>query len=152
MKKDSEYLEKKSPAVIKVGVPTESDLFRAQHYQSDKAKQIKVEREPVSRPPVSHSKRLYNVCKKGASYVADTVVESGRLVYRGGKVEINIPLALKRYNPAQNKGFETPQQIVTPVPSPPPSYLLTKDLLTPTKIVSFIAYDSGSSATDTGST
>ena len=138
MKKDSEYLEKKSPAVIKVGVPTESDLFWAQHYQSDKAKQIKVEREPVSLPPVSHNKRLYNVCKKGASYVADTVVESGRLVYRGGKVEINIPLALKRYNPAQNKGFETPQQIVTPVPSPPPSYFLTKDLLTPTTIVSLL--------------
>ena len=60
------------------------------------------------------------------------------MVYRGGKVEINIPLFLKKYSPAQDKGFETPQQIVTLVPSPPLSYLLTKELLTPTTIVSLL--------------
>jgi hypothetical protein len=186
MKKDSEYLEKNSSAVIKVGVPTESDLLRAQDYQIDKAKQIKVESEPISPPavlrqegldkvqsqplpqpprwpgvanepcvsreerlyqvesqplsppPISHSKRLYNVCKKGASYVTDTVVESGRLVYRSGKVEINIPLGLKRHKPAQNKSLETPQQIVTTLPAPPPSYLLLKNLATPTTILSLL--------------
>jgi hypothetical protein len=173
MKKDSEYLEKNSPAVIKVGVPTESDLLKA---QIDKAKQIKVKSEPISSPtvlrqegldkvqseplskppvsgeerlyqvesqplsppPVSHSKRLYNVCKKGVSYVTDTVVESGRLVYRGGKIEINMPLVLKKSNPAQNKSLETPQQIVTTLPAPPLSYLLLKNLATPTTIVSLL--------------
>ena len=155
MKQDSEYLEKKnSPAVIKVGVPTESDLLRA---QIDEAKQMKVKSEPISSPTVlrqedldkvqseplsppsvSHSKRLYNVCKKGALYVTDTVVESGRLVYRGGKVEINMPLVLKKSNLAQNKSLETPQQIVTTLPAPPPSYLLLKNLATPTTIVSLL--------------
>ena len=157
MKKDSEYLEKKSPAVIKVGVPRESDLARAQNYQSGKVKQIKVEGEAVSRPPVSReerlykvesepvsppplsqTKRLYNVCKKDALYVADSVVESSRLVYQGGKVEINMPLVLKKSNQAQNKTFETPQQIVTTVPSPPSSYLLLKDFITPITIISLL--------------
>ena len=92
----------------------------------------------ANEPPISHSKRLYNVCKKGASYVTDTVVESGRLVYRGGKVEINIPLGLKRHNPAQNKSLETPQQIVTTLSPLPPSYLLLKNLATPTTILSLL--------------
>lgn len=77
---------------------------------------------------------IVNDFKKGALCVANTLVESGRLIYRGGKVEITIPLAPRRYNPAQNYCFETPQQVVTVVPSSPPSYLPLKDLLTPTTI------------------
>ena len=65
-------------------------------------------------------------------------MESGRLVYRGGKVEINIPLGLKRHNPAQNKSLETPQQIVTTLSPLPPSYLLLKNLATPTTIFSLL--------------
>ena len=58
MKKDSEYLGKNSPAVIKVGVPTESDLLRA---QIDKAKQMRVKSEPISSPTVLRQEGLDKV-------------------------------------------------------------------------------------------
>ena len=160
MKKDSEYsgnFDKKSTPVIKIGVPTEFDLHRAQYHESGKTKQSKVESksvppphvshgegfskvesEPVAPPPVSHTKHFYRVCKEGVSHVTHTVLDGGRFVYRGGKVEINIPLVPKRSNPIKNKTFETPQQIVTAVPSFPPSSLILKDFVTPTTIASIL--------------
>ena len=42
--------------MIKVGVPTGSDLVLAQHSQSDKAK---IESEPVFQSAVSREERLY---------------------------------------------------------------------------------------------
>ncbi len=94
----------------------------------------KVEAEPVASPPVSHSRHLYRVCKTGASRVTHSLLEGGRFVYRGGKVEVHMPLVPKMYNPMEDKSVKTPQQIVTAVPSPPPSYLILKDLVTPTTI------------------
>ena len=57
MKKDSEYsgnFDKKSTPVIKIGVPTEFDLHRAQYHESGKTKQSKVESKSVPPPHVSH--------------------------------------------------------------------------------------------------
>ena len=165
MKKDSEhsaYLKKKSIPVVNVDVPTESDLHRAPYYESANLKEskvesksssstpslatpgsneeglCKVEAKSVASSPVSHTRHLYRVCKKSASHVAHNVLDGGRFVYRGGKVEINVPFAPKWYNPSENKSVEAQQQIVTAVPSPLPSHSLFKDLVTPTTFVSIL--------------